>query len=130
MDIAALQAQITALFGARDRERGVDGTFRRLVEEVGELAKALREADHAAIELRARHPAEVRFAGQARHQVVQLRKIQEESFGRLRINVVAGRQHFGQIRPPGAMQFDVTLNLPSSSAITRVRLTMPPLAAE
>ncbi len=51
MDIAALEAQITTTFGARDRERGLDGTFRRLVEEVGELAKALRQADRAAIEL-------------------------------------------------------------------------------
>jgi NTP pyrophosphatase (non-canonical NTP hydrolase) len=51
MDVAALQAQITATFGQRDRERGVDGTFRRLVEEVGEVAKALRDSDRAALAL-------------------------------------------------------------------------------
>ncbi len=51
MDVADLQAQITATFGARDRERGVDGTFRRLVEEVGEVAKAIRGTDQAAIAL-------------------------------------------------------------------------------
>jgi NTP pyrophosphatase (non-canonical NTP hydrolase) len=51
MDVAALQAQITATFGPRDHARGVDGTFRRLVEEVGEVAKALRGADHAALAL-------------------------------------------------------------------------------
>jgi NTP pyrophosphatase (non-canonical NTP hydrolase) len=51
MDVAALQAQITATFGQRDRERGVDGTFRRLVEELGEVAKALRGADRAALAL-------------------------------------------------------------------------------
>lgn len=51
MDIAALQAQITATFGARDHERGLDGTFRRLVEEVGEVAKALRHGDRAAVGL-------------------------------------------------------------------------------
>ncbi len=51
MDVAALQAQITATFGQRDRERGVDGTFRRLVEELGEVAKALRETDRAALAL-------------------------------------------------------------------------------
>lgn len=51
MDVAALQAQITATFGARDRTRGVDGTFRRLVEEVGEVAKAIRGTDRDAIAL-------------------------------------------------------------------------------
>lgn len=51
MDIAALQAQISAAFGARDRARGLDGTFRRLVEEVGELAKAMRARDQAALAL-------------------------------------------------------------------------------
>jgi NTP pyrophosphatase (non-canonical NTP hydrolase) len=51
MDLSALQARIAATFGARDRARGVDGTFRRLVEEVGEVAKALREADREAVGL-------------------------------------------------------------------------------
>jgi NTP pyrophosphatase (non-canonical NTP hydrolase) len=51
MDIAALQGQITATFGARDRERGIDGTFRRLVEEIGEVARALRGRDEAALAL-------------------------------------------------------------------------------
>lgn len=51
MEIRALQAQIEAAFGARDRARGVDGTFRRLVEEVGEVAKALRAEDRAALAL-------------------------------------------------------------------------------
>jgi NTP pyrophosphatase (non-canonical NTP hydrolase) len=53
MDMAGLQAQIAATFGARDRARGVDGTFRRLIEEVGELAKALRgrDRDEMALEL-------------------------------------------------------------------------------
>jgi NTP pyrophosphatase (non-canonical NTP hydrolase) len=46
MDLAVLQQQIAATFGERDRARGVDGTFRRLVEEVGEVAKALRSHDH------------------------------------------------------------------------------------
>ncbi len=45
MDVAALQAQISATFGARDRARGVDGTFRRLVEELGEVAEAIRGGD-------------------------------------------------------------------------------------
>ena len=34
----------------RDRARGVDGTFRRLVEEVGELARALRRDEPQARE--------------------------------------------------------------------------------
>ena len=49
MDVAALQAQISATFGARDRARGLDGTFRRLVEELGEVAKAIRGGDRAAV---------------------------------------------------------------------------------
>ena len=49
MDLEALQAQIAATFGERDRSRGVDGTFRRLVEEIGEVAKAIRSGDRAAL---------------------------------------------------------------------------------
>jgi NTP pyrophosphatase (non-canonical NTP hydrolase) len=53
MEIHALQRQIDAAFGARDRARGIEGTFRRLVEELGEVAKALRNGDrpHLALEL-------------------------------------------------------------------------------
>ncbi len=51
MEIRALQAQIAATFGTRDRARGADGTFRRLVEEVGEVAKALRVGDRSALAL-------------------------------------------------------------------------------
>ena len=51
VDIRVLQTQIAATFGARDRARGVDGTFRRLVEEVGEVAKALRAGDRNALAL-------------------------------------------------------------------------------
>jgi NTP pyrophosphatase (non-canonical NTP hydrolase) len=45
--LAELQATIEATFGERDRARGVDGTFRWWVEEVGEVAKALRRRDAA-----------------------------------------------------------------------------------
>lgn len=45
MHLAELQAEIEATFGSRDRARGVDGTFRWFVEEVGEVAKALRGRD-------------------------------------------------------------------------------------
>jgi NTP pyrophosphatase (non-canonical NTP hydrolase) len=53
LEIRALQARIAATFGARDRARGVEGTFRRLVEELGEVAKALRHGDrsHLALEV-------------------------------------------------------------------------------
>jgi NTP pyrophosphatase (non-canonical NTP hydrolase) len=44
------QARIEATFGDRDRARGVDGTFRWWVEEVGEVAKALRRRDPAELE--------------------------------------------------------------------------------
>ena len=50
MELAELQSRIEALYGARDRARGVDGTFRWWVEEVGEVAKALRGGDPAALE--------------------------------------------------------------------------------
>jgi NTP pyrophosphatase (non-canonical NTP hydrolase) len=39
------QASVEAIYGARDRQRGRDGTFRWLVEEVGELARAVRDGD-------------------------------------------------------------------------------------
>ncbi len=43
MDLAAFQQRIAATFGAKDRERGTAGTFMYFMEEVGELAEALRE---------------------------------------------------------------------------------------
>jgi NTP pyrophosphatase (non-canonical NTP hydrolase) len=45
MDLADLQRVIRDTYLERDRERGVDGTFRWLVEEVGELARSLRTDD-------------------------------------------------------------------------------------
>ncbi len=45
LSLAELQASIEAAFGERDRARGVDGTFRWWVEEVGEVAKAIRRRD-------------------------------------------------------------------------------------
>jgi NTP pyrophosphatase (non-canonical NTP hydrolase) len=50
VELAELQRQIDGLYGARDRARGVDGTFRWWVEEVGEVAKALRRRDPAELE--------------------------------------------------------------------------------
>jgi NTP pyrophosphatase (non-canonical NTP hydrolase) len=50
VELAELQSRIEALYGARDRQRGVDGTFRWWVEEVGEVAKALRGGDPAELE--------------------------------------------------------------------------------
>ena len=45
MELAEFQESIRRTFLERDAARGVDGTFRWLVEEVGELAKALRHED-------------------------------------------------------------------------------------
>jgi NTP pyrophosphatase (non-canonical NTP hydrolase) len=42
MTIAEFQKRIEAIYLERDSARGVDGTFRWFVEEVGELAKAAR----------------------------------------------------------------------------------------
>jgi len=50
VELAEFQARIEATFGERDRARGVDGTFRWWVEEVGEVAKALRRRDQAELE--------------------------------------------------------------------------------
>jgi NTP pyrophosphatase (non-canonical NTP hydrolase) len=43
MDISAAQDLIVKAYGAKDQQRGVPGTYMYLVEEIGELATALRE---------------------------------------------------------------------------------------
>jgi NTP pyrophosphatase (non-canonical NTP hydrolase) len=45
MDLADFQQQIATTYGDKDRTRGVAGTFMYLMEEVGELAEALREPE-------------------------------------------------------------------------------------
>jgi len=45
MEIGELQASLRRTYFDRDRERGRDGTFRWMTEEVGELARALRHDD-------------------------------------------------------------------------------------
>lgn len=42
MELSAFQDVIRRTYLQRDRARGVDGTFRWLVEEVGEVARAMR----------------------------------------------------------------------------------------
>jgi len=42
MTISDLQKAIDATYGARDRKRGIERSFLWLVEEVGELAEAIR----------------------------------------------------------------------------------------
>ncbi|HEY1330336.1 MAG TPA: MazG nucleotide pyrophosphohydrolase domain-containing protein [Actinomycetota bacterium] len=48
MDLAEFQRVLRETYLERDDARGVDGTFRWLVEEVGELARTLRHDDPAA----------------------------------------------------------------------------------
>ncbi len=43
MTLAELQNLIRVMYSSKDEQRGVDGTFMWLMEEVGELAAALRE---------------------------------------------------------------------------------------
>lgn len=43
MEIRALQQLIEEMYSAKDRKRGSEGTFLWLMEEVGELAAAIRE---------------------------------------------------------------------------------------
>jgi NTP pyrophosphatase (non-canonical NTP hydrolase) len=45
MELSEFQDVIRRTYLERDAARGVDGTFRWMVEEVGELAKALRARD-------------------------------------------------------------------------------------
>jgi NTP pyrophosphatase (non-canonical NTP hydrolase) len=48
VELAEFQETIRKTFLDRDAARGLDGTFRWMVEEVGELAKELRREDGAA----------------------------------------------------------------------------------
>ncbi|WP_437201467.1 MazG nucleotide pyrophosphohydrolase domain-containing protein [Planctomicrobium sp. SH664] len=43
MTLSDLQALIRKMYSSKDEQRGIDGTFMWLMEEVGELAAALRE---------------------------------------------------------------------------------------
>jgi NTP pyrophosphatase (non-canonical NTP hydrolase) len=45
MELAEFQDVIRRTYLERDSSRGVDGTFRWMVEEVGELARSLRDGD-------------------------------------------------------------------------------------
>lgn len=49
MHLTEFQKSIETIYGSRDRRRGRDGTFRWLVEEVGELARAMRDGDPQAL---------------------------------------------------------------------------------
>jgi NTP pyrophosphatase (non-canonical NTP hydrolase) len=43
LTLAELQALIETMYSRKDQARGIDGTFMWLMEEVGELAAALRD---------------------------------------------------------------------------------------
>nr|WP_245764608.1 MazG nucleotide pyrophosphohydrolase domain-containing protein [Planctomicrobium piriforme] len=43
LSLSGLQGLIRTMYSSKDEQRGVDGTFMWLMEEVGELAAALRE---------------------------------------------------------------------------------------
>jgi len=45
MTLAELQDLIRIMYSSKDAERGIDGTFMWFMEEVGELAAALREGN-------------------------------------------------------------------------------------
>jgi NTP pyrophosphatase (non-canonical NTP hydrolase) len=47
MTLGELQETIAATFGAKDRQRGTEGTFMWFMEEVGELSAALRSGTDA-----------------------------------------------------------------------------------
>ncbi|HHN46588.1 MAG TPA: nucleotide pyrophosphohydrolase [Planctomycetes bacterium] len=50
MKINDFQQAINKTFGARDRARGLERSFLWLVEEVGELAEAIRHGEKSAVE--------------------------------------------------------------------------------
>lgn len=50
MRLREFQLKIDAMYGEHDRRRGIDGTYRWLVEEIGELARALRRQDPPALQ--------------------------------------------------------------------------------
>ncbi len=50
MEIKAFQAMIEDLYGARDKARGQAATFQWFVEEIGELAQALRKGSRENVE--------------------------------------------------------------------------------
>ncbi len=50
MKISEFQKMILEIYGSRDSNRGVERTFLWLVEEIGELAEAVRKNDKTAIE--------------------------------------------------------------------------------
>ena len=45
LTLAGLQSLIATMYSSKDEARGIDGTFMWLIEEVGELASALRGED-------------------------------------------------------------------------------------
>jgi NTP pyrophosphatase (non-canonical NTP hydrolase) len=45
MQISELQEQLRRIYLARDQARGTDATFRWMVEEIGEVARAIRTGD-------------------------------------------------------------------------------------
>jgi len=50
LEIAEFQKKIKQMYGNRDTERGYTANFLWLVEEIGELSKALRRQDRENIE--------------------------------------------------------------------------------
>ena len=51
MELRDFQTTMRDTYIERDEQRGVDGTFRWLTEEVGELARAIRKGDRNNLEL-------------------------------------------------------------------------------
>lgn len=50
MDLRAFQAAIARAYGEKDAARGIPGTFMYFMEEVGELAEALRAPEQHDLE--------------------------------------------------------------------------------
>lgn len=50
MKISEFQEIIKKVFYDKDMKRGIDGTFRWMIEEVGELARAIKKKDREKME--------------------------------------------------------------------------------
>ncbi len=50
MEIKSAQSMMQNLYGARDKARGSGQTFLWLIEEVGEMAEAIRQADRKGLD--------------------------------------------------------------------------------
>lgn len=50
MKISEFQKMIKEIYYEKDKKRGIDGTFRWMIEEIGELARGIKKNDRKKLE--------------------------------------------------------------------------------